>query len=110
MIKKVGIVIFLFGNNFYDGQLKASKGVLGDYSRALEHNKYIIPVGATGYAAKVILEEIELNIEKFYYLKNFISRLNTETDPDMLVNTILETIEYIRDFEYDNLLELSLLS
>ncbi|SEK28890.1 SIR2 family protein [Paenibacillus sp. OK003] len=105
MIKKVGIVIFLFGNNFYDGQLQVSKGVLGDYSRALEHNKYIIPVGATGYAAKFISGKIELNINNFHYLKKFISRLNTETDPDMLVNTILETIEYIRDFEYDNLLE-----
>ncbi|MEK3828605.1 SIR2 family protein [Paenibacillus sp. FSL K6-1558] len=98
MIKKVGIVIFLFGNNFYDGQLKTSKGVLNDFDRATKQNKYIIPVGATGFAAKEILQRIELNINKCSYLRNYISRLNTETDPDKLVDVILETIDHIRNF------------
>lgn len=95
MISEVGIVIFLFGNNYYDGELKNSKGVYHDYERALEQKKYIIPVGSTGYCAEQILSEIEEDIGNYPYLKPFLSELKTEKEPEKLVKVIMNVINEI---------------
>lgn len=97
MISQVGIVIFLFGNQYYDNELEISRGVMHDYERALEQKKYIIPVGSTGFAAENILNDIENNIEKFPYLRPFISQLRNEKDTYRLVALIFRIIDYIRN-------------
>ena len=96
MIEKAGIVIFLFGNNYYNGQLKDSQGVFHDYERALKHHKYIIPIGATGFCSEFILSEVEKNIDDFLYLKPFLSKLKSEKNPQKLVELILNVIETIK--------------
>lgn len=47
-------MIFLFGNQYYDGKLQISKGVMNDYFRAKNENMYLIPVGSTGGASNKI--------------------------------------------------------
>lgn len=96
MIEKAGIVLFLFGNNFYDSELKISQGVLHDFERAIEHHKYIIPVGSTGFCAEYILNIIEKNIDNYKYLEPYLVELKTEHNPKELVEIILKVIENIR--------------
>lgn len=96
MIEKAGIIIFLFGNNYYNGELKISQGVLHDFQRAQEQHKYLIPVGSTGYCADYILTEIENDIENYLYLKPYIRKLKLEKNPQKLVELIITIIKNIK--------------
>lgn len=96
MIEKAGIIIFLFGNNYYDGELKISQGVLHDFQRAQEQNKYLIPVGSTGYCAEYILSILENNIENYLYLKPYLKKLKSEKNPQKLVELIIAIIKEIK--------------
>ena len=96
MIEKAGIIIFLFGNNYYDGELRISQGVLHDFQRAKEQGKYLIPVGSTGYCAEHILLEIERNIENYPYLKPHLNDLKSEKNPQKLVDLIMTIIKDIK--------------
>lgn len=97
MISQAGIILFIFGNQYYNGELSISKGVLEDYERALAQNKYIIPVGSTGFASEKILNEIETNIENYKYLKLYINDLKEERDPLKLIDVVINVIKSIRD-------------
>lgn len=96
MISQAGIILFFWGNQYYDGKLEISRGVLHDYERALAHQKYVIPIASTGYASYYILNDIEKNIDKFPYLKPFLKELKNEKDPDNIISLIFRIIEYIR--------------
>ena len=96
MISQVGVVIFLFGNQYYDGVLCDSRGVWHDFERAKEQHKFIIPVGATGFAALAIQKELEKNRSLYSYLDNYWDILGIETDPDKLSDTILEILDNLR--------------
>lgn len=96
MIEKSGIVLFLFGNNFYDSELEISRGVLHDFERALEQHKYIIPVASTGFCAEHILNIMEKDIDSYKYLKPYLNKLRNERNPEKLVDVIIEIIDNIR--------------
>lgn len=97
---KNGITIFLFGNQFYDGVLQPSKGVLRDYERAKEQQMYLIPVGSTGGASLEIFNDIKINIEKYPYLKDSMDVLEYSTDPDELIQLIISIINRIKNDNY----------
>lgn len=96
MIEEAGIILFLFGNNFYDSELKISQGVLHDFERATEQHKYIVPVGSTGFCAEHILNLVEKNIDNYKYLEPYLYVLKNECNPDKLVDIILKVIDNIR--------------
>ena len=95
--QKNGITIFLFGNQYYDGKLEKSKGVMNDYFRAKKENMYLIPVGSTGGSAQEISSIIENEIEKYPYLKDSINILKNSTEPKILVDEILSIIVKIKE-------------
>jgi hypothetical protein len=97
MISKAGIIIFLFGNNYYNGKLLSSRGVMHDFERAIKANKYVIPIGSTGFASKDILDIIVNDIDKYAYLKPYINKLLDETNSEKLITLILTIIQDIRD-------------
>ena len=95
MIEEAGIVLFLYGNNYYDGILSNSKGVLKEFRKAKELNRIIIPIASTGFAAKQILEEIETENAKtgaFSYLKPYFNLLKTISDPNKIVSLVNQII------------------
>lgn len=62
-IRGAGFIVFVAGNKMSDvGDIVVSSGVLEEYRIAREHNLYPIPVGATGWAARQIWQEVS---EKF---------------------------------------------
>ncbi len=75
MISEAGIVLFLFGNQYYNGELKSSKGVIEDFHRAVEQDRYIIPIPTTGFASEEIFNEIINHIDDYFYLAGFLDEL-----------------------------------
>lgn len=96
MISEAGIVLFLFGNQYYNGELKSSKGVMEDFYRAVEQNRYIIPIPTTGFASEDIFNEIVNHIDDYSYLTDFLNELETTRKPDDLVNLIIKIINVIK--------------
>lgn len=98
MIAETGIVLFLFGNQFYNGKLEPSHGVLHDFIRAKEQKKFIIPVASTGFAAYEIYKEMKENEENYEYLKSFWNDLKNEVDPHRLCDLIIKIIKFINQW------------
>lgn len=101
MIENSGIVIFLFGNKLDNSNnIINSTGVIKEFDMACEENKFVIPVGSTGFASREIANYITSNIDKFKYLKNYIQTLNSEKDNIKIINTIIELMNEL--MMYDN--------
>lgn len=59
MSRYAGVVIFLGGAKLVDGELVDADGVLAEYEVARAAGAFILPVGVTGGAARVIAERIK---------------------------------------------------
>jgi hypothetical protein len=69
MIAHAGVAIFLFGNKMKGGDLINSPGLHKEFEIAKSKNLLLIPVGATGFAAKEIWDEV-INDYANYYVDN----------------------------------------
>lgn len=59
MIKQAGISLFLFGNKKDDdGKIVNADGVRKEYEIARQQGCLVVPIGATGYMAKELAEEL----------------------------------------------------
>ncbi len=86
--------IFIFGNKVdKSGAVIEAVGMLQEFEIAKELGLCIIPIGATGYVAKKILNEVKTNIDNYPYLKDSLSVLEIEKDVDKLVKEINKIIE-----------------
>ena len=66
MIDKCGIVFFLFGNRLDDnGVIRNAPCVRKEFDIAILKNKYVFPIGTTGYMAKELAEEVLNNFEQY---------------------------------------------
>lgn len=65
LIARSGILVVIAGNREQAGGVVISPGVLEEVEIALREGKYIIPMGATGHAARTIWEKAVADPEKF---------------------------------------------
>lgn len=96
MIENCGIAIFIFGNKITDAGITVANGMIREFEIANEKNKYIIPIGSTGYAANEIWMKVKENIDQYPYLLKFIDALGTETNVDKLITLITAIIKEVR--------------
>jgi len=96
MIDNCGIAIFIFGNKLTDSGIVIANGMIREFEIAQEKKKYIIPIGATGYAAAEIWSRIKSDIHLYPYLTNHINALETEKNGDKLIQLIATIISEIR--------------
>jgi len=95
MISLAGISIFIFGNKLDDGnKIIEANGMYSEFEIAVQNSNIIVPVGATGYMAKKIWDEINIKFDLFYpnsteKLRGFFSRLNDNQDYKELINNIV---------------------
>lgn len=99
MIGQSGVVVFLFGNKKVDNNVVNSSGVIKEFQIATSLNKYVIPVGATGYAAKQIYDEIKSNIEKYKYLQPYMDELLSCRLDDQMIDIILNILKDINEIK-----------
>ena len=91
--------IFMFGqsrsNQLEGGYSKTghySNGVYMEYTLAKEAGLWIIPVGSTGYEAEIIWNEVNTNINQYYYLSKKIYKLRSEKNPQKLTEIIISIL------------------
>ena len=91
--------IFMFGqskrnelNGGYKKTKHFSEGVYMEYLLAKESHLMIIPVGSTGYEAKIIWDDVKKDINQYYYLSKKIEKLYSEKDPQKLTEVIMSIL------------------
>ena len=68
IINEAGIAIFIYGNKKDStGKTVLSDGVLEEFEIAKEQGLKLIPVGATGFRAKTLWEEVIANFDNYYH-------------------------------------------
>ena len=72
-----------------------SRGVYQEYTIAKELNHIIIPIGSTGYEAKVIWNEVKNRINEYPSLSKKIDILGSSKDPELLAKTIVSILNEI---------------
>jgi hypothetical protein len=70
--------------------------MIREFEIAKEKQKYIIPIGSTGFVAKQIFDEVEAAIGDYPYLLKYLEVLKTETDENNLISAVLDIISDIR--------------
>jgi hypothetical protein len=96
MISDSGVMIFVFGNKLENEKIVEANGMLEEYRIGREKNKYIIPIGSTGFATESIFKEIKADLEHFWYLEDSLDVLENEQDQQKLINEVSKIIESIR--------------
>lgn len=59
MIPLAGIALFLFGNKFVGDKVVLADGMRKEFDIAVEHGLKLLPVGATGYVAEALWNEVK---------------------------------------------------
>lgn len=100
MISEAGIAIFLFGNKRVDGKIVNADGVRNEFEIAKSMGVNVIPVGVTGFQARVLWEEVMNDFPKYYpdeqVFKPLFEILGSSLMANEIINTILRIINEIR--------------
>lgn len=89
MISTCGAAIFIAGNS---EEYEEARGVLKEFEIAKSLKKIPIPIGATGFAARQIWNEVMRNQEKFYMGCNVAKQLRIIGDEKQSNANIIEAI------------------
>lgn len=96
MINECNIAIFAYGKSpSPDDKVINSQGVIEEYQIAKNQNKFIIPLGMTGFSSKIIFDDIKNNIVKYPYLERYINVLENERNIQKICKVVLSIIENI---------------
>lgn len=100
MQKDCDAAIFMFGKSeatSKEGPFERighySRGVYQEYQIAKDLGNIIIPLGVTGYEARVIWEEVKNNINEYPYLSKKIDALGEEKNPNALATIIMSILD-----------------
>jgi hypothetical protein len=66
MCSYAGIAIFIFGNKLTDGNVILSNGMREEFEIAKNKGLVLLPIGATGYMARELWEEVRDSLDTLY--------------------------------------------
>jgi len=97
MISKAGVAVFVFGNKAGpSGEVSLADGMLEEFEIASRAGLLIVPVGATGYVAKVLHQKVSDDFKTFFPsvggLKAALAALGRQATPTQLVERVLKFI------------------
>lgn len=94
MISYAGASIFIFGNKKDGDKTILAQGVRKEFEIAVKQKALVIPVGATGFMAKELWDEISKDYKKYFLSEDHIDifkKLGDENlDPKKLIESIIE--------------------
>ncbi len=102
MIPNAGIALFLFGNKRTSEGIVEADGVRKEFDIAIENGLKVIPVGATGYMAKSLWDEVYLDIERYFpsqqgSIKESFRLIGDSTNSDsQIIEGIMDIIRNIK--------------
>jgi hypothetical protein len=95
MCSHAGIALFIFGNKLVDGKVVLSNGMKEEFEIAKSKGMFLLPIGATGYTAKALWEEVKNEFNTLYpgidpTIKDKFMILGDETKvPGEILDTVL---------------------
>ena len=92
MISYAGIAIFLFGNKFEEDQVKSADGVRREFEIANDQGVVVLPIGATGYMAKELWDEVLESYSSHFDSNDNIELFRTLGDVDLTPEKLIESI------------------
>lgn len=92
LIQQANISLFMFGQSSRNSSNHFSEGVWEEYQISKKLNKYIIPIGTSGYESKLIWEDVKKHITQYPYLETYIDYLNTEKKDVEKISKVIITI------------------
>ncbi len=99
MISYVGVSIFIFGNKLLNDKIELADGVRKEFEISLEQNAIVIPIGATGFIANDLWNEVLENYEKYFSSDDFIDLFrelgNENHTPNQLIKLTIEFLNKI---------------
>jgi Sir2- and TIR-associating SLOG family/SIR2-like domain len=99
MIALAGVAIFIFGNKLNDGKIIDANGVIREFEIAQEKGLVVIPVGATGFAAKLVWEAMSGKPDMYkdkgleWILPMLAELADVKAPRDQLVEKIVQIIQ-----------------
>ena len=96
-----GTAIFVFGNRLHKGTVGDAPGVEEEFDIAIRNGLTVIPIGATGYAARKFWERVTSDFDRYFPkaqgIKRPFARLGTEdADEDLIVSALLEILARLK--------------
>lgn len=101
LLEQAGFAVFIAGNRAEGGSVVDARGVLEEFELAVGHGVYPIPIGATGYAAKAIWDQIIAHPDQYFgdWATRVVDDLkvlgDSATSNDALVAAVLRIIKTI---------------
>jgi hypothetical protein len=96
MIAHAGIAVFIFGNKWQAGSVVPANGVRREFEIAKANGLLLIPIGATGYMAQELWQEITDNFDRYYpkhpELKPLFALLADASDRKRLIDAVVDII------------------
>lgn len=98
LIARAGIAVFVMGNKISDGVIIKSDGVRAEFETAKKRGLYLIPIGASGYMAQDLYDEVMANVKatfpnKTKEITDLLKQLGgTVKDPKTLTKPIMKLI------------------
>jgi hypothetical protein len=100
MAGQAGASIFIAGNKLQGADLIESPGVLAEFEEAKKNRHFIIPIGASGHAAKRIWDEVVANPQQFFGDIDVSQELDTvgrvESTNESMVGAALSVLKKVR--------------
>jgi len=100
MVAHAGVAVFVFGNKLEAGNVVPANGVRREFDIAKEKGLLLIPIGATGFVAKELWQEVTKNFATHYpahaELKPLFEILGDAPDGNRLIETVVEIINKAR--------------
>lgn len=96
MIAHAGVAVFVFGNKLDAGKVVPANGMRREFEIARSKGLLLIPIGATGFVAKELWEEVTKNFATYYpahaAIKPLFDSLGDASDSKRLIDTVIEII------------------
>lgn len=101
LVSLAGTAIFMFGNKLENETVINAPGVAQEFDLAFENGLTVIPIGATGYAARELWQTVMDNFERYFPnpkgIKRSFARLGKkDPDPDTLVSALLDILDRLK--------------
>jgi hypothetical protein len=103
MIEFAGIAVFVFGNKHDNlGNIVSSNGMREEFDLCVQSGVGVLPIGATGFMAKELWNEVQNDINKFHptadaiFKQNFEKLGDTAISPVDLLDSLLKLIKHIQ--------------
>lgn len=96
MIAHAGVAVFVFGNKLEAGKVISANGVRREFEIAKDKGLLLIPIGATGFVARDLWEEVTKNFATYFpahaAIKPLFESLGDASDSKRLISTVIEII------------------